>query len=1127
VWWRAARSSGLCGLASGLALTGLELYFLRGAPLTLRIGGVVAAVVLAASLAVGLVAGAGWWALGRLVALGGARRADPRPDAPQGPLRPAPLAADGTLPRWAALLAAPPLAVAAHATLRGPRISARVPVWLSVPIVVALATAALALLLRTVLQLRRGASLPFRSAPSRLGALLLAAAGAALFALNATRYRRLYPAAHLTAGLLSALLLFCAAAILGVDAPRRRPPRAAAVPGLAASALVLALLAWVGLRGSAEVRFVAVDRSSVAGPLVALWPAASERAAVWTEPRDPGHRGPRRGLRAPTGSMGRPTFPTAHLVLISIDALRADRLDAKAHGAWLMPNLRAVAERSWRFRRAYAQAPHSAYSLGSLMTSDYLHSTLRLGGRIPPTLATVLRARGFHTEAYFSNGVFFTGQQQLAPLATTKFGFEEAHDASGWDAAKLTDAATERLAELVHGGEPQSFLWLHYFDVHEPYERRPHGPFAPGANGVDTPMARYDSEAAYTDHELGRLLRTLQQLQRPTVVVVTADHGEEFKEHGGDYHGSSVYEEQVRVPLLVGVLPGAGASGAGASAMLAHRDVPEPAVELVDVAPTVLALLGLEPPPTMRGDDLLELAAAPTQAPPVYSEVDTKKMVVAGHYKLVHDYKRSTFELYDLQRDPRERESRYDHLPQVARERTADLHRWFDDLGRTASAGEVPEAIARGRVGDQRAVAALGPLLLDRTQPTAWRAEAALLLGRLNDDRARAPLRRAAGVDDGTPPPPAGGGAPAAPAPDDPLVVAEAAIALGELLDRSAAPRLLTHALTQRDLGARARAAIALARLGDPRATPYLVEAIAGADPQLRYRAVHYAGLLRDPRAVEPLLGAASDLRVRYLAALSLGRIGAAHPDARLLPFLLELLRQETYTDIRCSIVMALGLLGDPAAIPTLVALLPGHPELTTLPETLTRLGALRQGAVVGVDFAPERLGLGPGVARCHREVSDATEAYLGATTCVQVAPSASLELRTDQPVAPGGQLLMRLRPRALDPAKAPLALVVDGAPVGAPVVLAAGWQELRLLLDHPLSRGRHRVELRLPPATCGAQRTVAARGAPTTAPPLSGGGEATPADGPTSRSRPPLDGGTSPALLELDYLLVAAPASP
>src|SRR6185503_15668636 len=64
------------------------------------------------------------------------------------------------------------------------------------------------------------------------------------------------------------------------------------------------------------------------------------------------------------------------------------------------------------------------------------------------------------------------------------------------------------------------------------------------------PLARYDSEVAYTDREIGRLLDGLGKLARPTLVVITADHGEEFGEHGGAYHGSSVYEEQVRVPLV-------------------------------------------------------------------------------------------------------------------------------------------------------------------------------------------------------------------------------------------------------------------------------------------------------------------------------------------------------------------------------------------------------------------------------------------------------------------------------------------------------------------------------------------------------------------------------------------------
>src|SRR5262249_29552298 len=154
-------------------------------------------------------------------------------------------------------------------------------------------------------------------------------------------------------------------------------------------------------------------------------------------------------------------------------------------------------------------------------------------------------------------------------------------------------------------------------------------------------VERYDSEVAFVDRQLGRLVAALERLDRPVVLVLTADHGEEFKEHGGWYHGSSVYEEQVRVPLIV-VAPGLG-----------PRVVRQP-VELVDVAPTVMGLLGQAAPPSLRGDDLGAALLGGGEARPIFAEVDTRRMVADERWKLIHDVRRDTWELYDLDADPGE-----------------------------------------------------------------------------------------------------------------------------------------------------------------------------------------------------------------------------------------------------------------------------------------------------------------------------------------------------------------------------------------------------------------------------------------------------------------------------------------
>src|SRR5262249_21256420 len=134
-----------------------------------------------------------------------------------------------------------------------------------------------------------------------------------------------------------------------------------------------------------------------------------------------------------------------------------------------------------------------------------------------------------------------------------------------------------------------AFVWVHYFEPHEPYDLHP-GPFAGAREAVD----RYDGEIRFVDDQIARLVAYLKKTRPHALVVLAADHGEEFGEHGGRYHGTALYEEQARVPLAFATLDGSGLSP--------HR-VTTP-VGLVDVAPTILSLIGIVPSARMRGRDL-------------------------------------------------------------------------------------------------------------------------------------------------------------------------------------------------------------------------------------------------------------------------------------------------------------------------------------------------------------------------------------------------------------------------------------------------------------------------------------------------------------------------------------------
>jgi arylsulfatase A-like enzyme len=202
------------------------------------------------------------------------------------------------------------------------------------------------------------------------------------------------------------------------------------------------------------------------------------------------------------------------------------------------------------------------------------------------------------------------------------------------------------------------FLWLHYSDPHEPYLEHPG---APATGAGDSARARYEGEVAFVDEHLRGLLVNVQKrvgLER-TLVVVTADHGEEFGEHGGEFHGATLYDEILRVPLLV-AMPG-----------IAPRRVDAP-VSLLDVAPTIVELAGggggaldavdgKSLAGVMRGDA--------AEARPVFAETIRygrgSRAIVDGQWKLIYEGRARTWELFDLGKDPGEQRVVTDEEPGV------------------------------------------------------------------------------------------------------------------------------------------------------------------------------------------------------------------------------------------------------------------------------------------------------------------------------------------------------------------------------------------------------------------------------------------------------------------------------
>jgi len=328
---------------------------------------------------------------------------------------------------------------------------------------------------------------------------------------------------------------------------------------------------------------------------------------------------------------------TPNVVVYLIDALRPDRLSVYGYERETSPNIDAVARRGVLFANAYAPGPSTLHSLPALLSSRHASDlwALREHGGADWTLAERLRAAGFQTAAFQAN-----------PWVRPGLGFargfdvyEMVHEKNGAraPATKVNERALAWLRERDR--ERPFFLFLQTLDVHTPYEppedlrekfagpERPkeprvRRPLSEIGRGVQAAMveivggdpehrdyldpARYDAAVAYADRELGRFLEVVAgEASRPTILVITADHGESLGnlDDGTYVHGHSLYEEQVRVPLIVWI-PGKFAAGVKAS---------DP-VSLLDLAPTILDAARAPIPPDARGRSLLR--AAPGDCPP-------------------------------------------------------------------------------------------------------------------------------------------------------------------------------------------------------------------------------------------------------------------------------------------------------------------------------------------------------------------------------------------------------------------------------------------------------------------------------------------------------------------------------
>ena len=380
------------------------------------------------------------------------------------------------------------------------------------------------------------------------------------------------------------------------------------------------------------------------------------------------------GAAQPSAAPIAPVTPRAdafkgNLLIITIDALRGDRLGVAGYGRpagkSLTPTLDSLAKKGTYFRRAWAQAPNTPKSFPVILTGRFPSDIAwdKPGTNYPNLLPTnhtffeTLAAAGLKPIGIFSH-FYFTTDRGI------NRGFAEwSDDGAGTIAESNKDIASPRIVPRVIDRLKQAAarkerfaLWTHLFEPHSSYMT--HKEFPTSLSGVPGLMEKYDYEIAFCDLWVRKLIDAVTELGLAdnTAIVVMADHGEAWGEHKVYFHGQDLFEEQLRVPLIF-VVPGHKA-----------QVIDEP-VALVDVAPTLIDLMGAPIPSNMRGQSLLPVithgkAARGPMSRPIFAELlpatawpHHATMMMEGGKKLIHRISERRWEMYDLASDPGEKKN--------------------------------------------------------------------------------------------------------------------------------------------------------------------------------------------------------------------------------------------------------------------------------------------------------------------------------------------------------------------------------------------------------------------------------------------------------------------------------------
>lgn len=354
-----------------------------------------------------------------------------------------------------------------------------------------------------------------------------------------------------------------------------------------------------------------------------------------------------------------------NLLFITIDCLRADHLGSYGYTRDVSPRLDGLSIQGIRFANAFAGAPMTLPSIPQIFTSRLFPS------RDHPTLVSPLHEGGLSTAAIVNNAwipLWFSQGRHAEPPGT----FDRMISGE-LDARTITDKA---LAWLDEHPRQRFALYLHYLDAHTPYRPPPDlvaryadpdydGPIGDTFSdsvGADEGrydeadrkriIALYDASIRMIDDQIGRVLDSLRENERldETLIVISADHGEEFWDHGRFFHGQSLYDELLHIPLIVRLPKGAQAG-----------TVIERPVSALDIAPSILEWLDLPLPGGFAGASLQRVIEDPDEegnpvlATATQAQFPTRYAIRTRERKLIESLDTGDRQIFDLSDDPGER----------------------------------------------------------------------------------------------------------------------------------------------------------------------------------------------------------------------------------------------------------------------------------------------------------------------------------------------------------------------------------------------------------------------------------------------------------------------------------------